>query len=206
MVCGSIRRKRSRHAALNLRLFGSTFLLIFLAELPDKTALTTLFLASRHPALPVFIGGAAALALQSVIAVGLGALLGLLPPTVVRLGAGILFLTFAVVLWMKKESLEQAAPDDRAAGHRFWKVAGTSFAVCFLAEWGDLTQLSTATLTARYGDPLTIFCASMLALWSVCGISAAVGHSLKKWINPRPLQKIAAAAFACVGIILLVRA
>ena len=36
------------HPALNLGLFGSTFLLIFLAELPDKTALAIILMASRY--------------------------------------------------------------------------------------------------------------------------------------------------------------
>ena len=57
-----------------LELFGTVFGVIFLAELPDKTALATLVLATRHRATPVFLGAALALTVQSIIAVGAGSL------------------------------------------------------------------------------------------------------------------------------------
>ena len=53
----------------SLSLFGTVFGVIFLAELPDKTALAALVLATRHRALPVFVGTGLALTVQSVVAV-----------------------------------------------------------------------------------------------------------------------------------------
>lgn len=49
-----------------------------------------------------------------------------------------------------------------AAG--LWKVAATSFAALFVAEFGDLIQIATANLTARYQDPLTVGVGA-LAIW-----------------------------------------
>jgi Ca2+/H+ antiporter, TMEM165/GDT1 family len=82
----------------------SVFTLIFLLELPDKTALAALLLATRHRPLPVFVGTAAAFVVQSAIAVFAGSLFGLLPREPVRIGAGLLFLVMAGVLVRRARS------------------------------------------------------------------------------------------------------
>jgi len=192
---------------LDVHLFLSTFGLIFLAELPDKTALATLVLASRHRAWPVFVGAACALAIQSLIAIVLGAALSRLPSLWVHYAAAALFVAFGVILWFKRE--EDPKPvvepyEDRRA-QRFSKVAGAAFVVNFIAEWGDITQLATATLVAKYAAPWTVFSAATLALWSVAGLAAALGHHAKRLIHPRPLQKAAACIFTFAGILLLIR-
>jgi len=53
--------------ALSLGL--TVFVVIFLIELPDKTALAALLLATRHRPIPVFVGAAAAFLVQSLVAV-----------------------------------------------------------------------------------------------------------------------------------------
>src|SRR5256885_9566723 len=76
----------------------TVFTVIFLLELPDKTALAALLLATRHRPLPVFIGAAAAFVIQSAVAVLAGSLLSLLPREPIRIGAGLLFLVMAALL------------------------------------------------------------------------------------------------------------
>ncbi|NNN05617.1 MAG: TMEM165/GDT1 family protein [Elusimicrobia bacterium] len=183
--------------SLDIRLFALTFAAIFVAELPDKTALATMVLASRRRPSAVFAGAAAAFAVQSAVAVAFGGLLSRLPPRLVRAGAGILFLVFAVAMWRGRPEPAGAAP---AADHRhFWKTAATSFLVIFAAEWGDLTQLATAALAARYGRPLTIFLSATAALWTVTALATALGGRLGRAFDPRRLEKSAAAAFAVLG-------
>lgn len=80
-----------------LRLFLSTFALIFVAELGDKTQLAALALAGKEqaPFAPWVIFAASALALvcTSAIAVGAGAFLArTVPPAVIRWISGLLFL------------------------------------------------------------------------------------------------------------------
>ncbi len=191
---------------MNWTLFASTFGLIFLAELPDKTAMATLLLAARHRAGPVFAGAAAALAIQSLVAVLLGSLLSRLPSRPVHVVAGIVFLIFAVVAWREKNEVEELVQaEDKKPALGFWKIAGSSFLVNFIAEWGDITQLATATLVAQTHAPLTIFFSSTLGLWAACGLTALIGHGAKKILNPAKIQKCAAVAFALVGIFLLVK-
>src|SRR5579859_4292362 len=126
----------------------TVFGVIFVAELPDKTALTALVLASKYKPAPVFLGTAIALAIQSAVAVVAGSLLSLLPSRAVHVGAGLVFLVSAVVLWVRKEEVAEpgAALGDRVS---FLKAFAGSFAVVFVAEWGDLTQLATAAFAAH---------------------------------------------------------
>jgi putative Ca2+/H+ antiporter (TMEM165/GDT1 family) len=186
---------------LDWALFFSTFALIFLAELPDKTAVAIVILASRHHPLAVFTGVALAFVVQNMVAVLFGSVFSLLPPHIVHMGSGILFLVFAFLMWFKREEKEES-PGLRAKGN-FWKIGWTSFVVIFIAEWGDLTQLAAATLVAKTHRPLTIFVAATLALWSTTALGVWVGHHAKKAISPPLLQKVAAVTFGIVGILLL---
>lgn len=187
--------------ALGLTVFG----VIFLLELPDKTALATLLLATRHRPRPVLAGAAAAFLIQSLVAVIAGSLFALLPRTPVRVAAGLLFLVMAVVLVrenLKKVEAEEEREIEREEG-RSHRPFLTAFTVVFVAEWGDLTQLATAALQARYREPVIVFIAATLALWTVSGIAVTLGNRLGAWIPERPLQFAAAGVMVIIGIALI---
>jgi Ca2+/H+ antiporter, TMEM165/GDT1 family len=186
------------------RLFLSVFGVIFVAELPDKTALASLVLATRHRALPVFLGAALALTVQSLIAVAAGRLFALLPMSVVHIGAGILFLVSAIFMWRRKEEVAEESKTEAQAQHlSFFRALWLVFGVVFVAEWGDLTQIATAGFAARYHAPVTVFCAATVALWAVAAIAVFVGNRAGKLLDPHLTQKIAAVLFAGVGVALL---
>jgi putative Ca2+/H+ antiporter (TMEM165/GDT1 family) len=188
---------------LDAALFWTTLGTIFLAELPDKTAFATVMLATRGKAWAVFAGVAAAFAVQSLVAILFGSLLGLLPRPVVRYTAGALFLAFAVLMWRRHgfEDEEQRIEGTRPGTP--WRTVLASFAIIFIAEWGDLTQLATAALEAKARSPTTIFLAATLALWLVAGLAIFVGHHAKSHLDPKALQRVAAIAFALVGLLML---
>ncbi|GAC1482217.1 MAG: TMEM165/GDT1 family protein [Chamaesiphon sp.] len=191
---------------IDWELFVSTFGLILVAELPDKTAFAALFLATCHNPFAVFIGAAAAFVIQSLVAVAFGGVMSLLPPSFIHLAAGILFLVFAVLMWYRGEPQDET-PQSQCENKsiRFSKSIMSSFLVIFAAEWGDLTQLATATLEAKYSSPLTIFTAATLALWAVTAVGVIVGCQAKKIIQPKLFQRVAATAFAIVGLTLLIK-
>jgi putative Ca2+/H+ antiporter (TMEM165/GDT1 family) len=182
-------------------LFFSTFVMIFLAELPDKTAVAVLIMASQRHPFGVYLGVCAAYVVQNIVAILAGSLLTLLPPRVVHMGAGVLFLLFALLMWFQKE--EKGGKSKLKSGSHFWKTAWAAFLVIFIAEWGDLTQLATATQVAATGHPVTVFLASTSALWAASGMFVLIGHHSKKFIQPIILQKVAAVVFGAVGILLL---
>ena len=183
-------------------LLFSVFGVIFVAELPDKTALAALVLATRHRPLPVLLGAATALTIQSLVAVGAGQLVSLLPQRPVHVVAGASFVVSAVLMWKRKEDAEEDI-ENRDGERGFWGSAWLVFVVVFIAEWGDLTQLATAALAAHYHSPYIVFGGSTLALWAVAGLAVFVGHRAGKLLDPHLTKRIAAVMFALIGAALL---
>ncbi|MGW4550704.1 TMEM165/GDT1 family protein [Streptomyces violaceorubidus] len=174
------------------------FGVVFLAELPDKTALAGLVLGTRYRASYVFAGVAAAFLLHVVLAVAAGSVLTLLPQQIVHAVTGVLFLGGAAVLLMKKddEDEEIRKPEDQS----FWKVAGAGFMLILVAEFGDLTQIMTANLAARYDDPLSVGLGAVLALWAVAGLGIVGGKALMKRVPLGLITKIAAVLMLGLGV------
>ena len=191
---------------MDWKLFGSTFVLIFISELPDKTAFASLLMATRNRPLPVFFGAAGAFVVQSIVAVSFGSLLTLLPNKVTHVGAAVLFFALAISMWFRGEPEEDKLHVAAGMEWPFVKTMTSAFIVIFIAEWGDLTQLATAALAAKYPAPFTIFVSATLALWAVTGIGVFIGHSARRALQPKLLQRIAAVTFAGVGIALLASA
>jgi Ca2+/H+ antiporter, TMEM165/GDT1 family len=184
--------------------FSTVFALIFMAELPDKTAFATFLMATRGRPQAIFIGVAAAFLAQSVIAVGCGSLIGLLPARAVHAGAGLLFLGFAAHTWLFHDREEKAAEGEISAAPvpmKFGAAVWRSFLVIFIAEWGDITQLATASLAARYHDSLVaVFLAATLALWCVTGVAVAAGKKVGHVVHVTVMKKASTALFAAVGL------
>lgn len=188
--------------SLDLKLLGAVFIVIFIAELPDKTALATLVLATRYAPLPVFVGAALALTVQSAVAIAAGGLVSLLPARPVHIAAGLLFLVSAVAMWRREEEAAPEAGDPKPTP-TFLRALASTFLVVFIAEWGDLTQLATAGLAARYESLFTVFCGATLALWTVTAIAVLVGNRAGALLKPAVTKKIAAAIFVVLGVALV---
>lgn len=174
------------------------FGVVFLAELPDKTALAGLVLGTRYRASYVFAGVAAAFTLHVVLAVAAGSVLTLLPQRLVHGLTGLLFLAGAAVLLLKKDDGEEEIrkPENQS----FWKVAGAGFMLILVAEFGDLTQIMTANLAARYDDPLSVGLGAVLALWAVAGLGIVGGKALMKRVPLRLITRIAAVLMMGLGV------
>jgi putative Ca2+/H+ antiporter (TMEM165/GDT1 family) len=98
-------------------LFAIVFGVIFLAELPDKTALAALLLATRYRPLPVFVGASLALTVQSVVAIVTGTLLAHLPVRPVHRASGLFFIGCAVFMWLRKRhDKAEATQSDETTG------------------------------------------------------------------------------------------
>ena len=188
---------------MSFQLFATTFGIIFVAELPDKTALAALVLATRHRALPVFLGASLALSLQSVVAVAAGTLLTRLDHRYVQLGSAAMFLVCAALMWLRKPDADEHHGETHEG---FLRPLWTTFVVIFIAEWGDLTQIGTAALQARYASWPAILLGSIAALWAVTAVAVTVGNRAAKILDPRVTQRVAAVVFATVAIILVASA
>lgn len=189
-----------------LQLVVSTFAVIFVAELPDKTALASLVLASRYPARYVIAGAWLAFLVQTAVAVAAGSVLTLLPERPVRIAAGVGFLVFAVLALRRKEeaALADEARDvkQESGRQRFPWLA--SFLVVFAAEWGDLTQLATAALVAHTGQPLPVAIGAVAALWAVTVLAVVAGSHLGRLFAPALLNRASAVVFTAIGGFIIV--
>ena len=184
-----------------------------LVELPDKTFVATLVLATRYRPLLVWIGVAAAFLVQTVVAVAFGGLISRLPHTPVQIAAISLFVLGGLILLRgaaRADAEEQEAEEEFAAKSTTaatgLRAATTSFLILFLAEWGDLSQLLTASLAAKYRDPLSVGVGAFLALATVSGLAAVLGRGLLQRLRLATLRRVGGLvclALAVIGIVQL---
>ncbi|MGP3925448.1 TMEM165/GDT1 family protein [Streptomyces sp. 8N616] len=175
---------------ISLSIVALVFGVVFLAELPDKTALAGLMLGTRYRASYVFAGVAAAFAVHVTLAVAAGSVLTLLPHRLVQAVVGVLFLAGAAMLLFRRDEAEETIRTPADQG--FWKVSGAGFMLILVAEFGDLTQIMTANLAARYDDPLSVALGAVPALWAVAGLSILGGRTLMKYVPLRLITRVAA--------------
>jgi len=179
-------------------ILGSSFSLLFLAEMGDKSQLIAMTLACRFRPLPVIVGVFSAFLLLNLLAVAVGgALFEWVPQRLVLLAAGVLFLYFAFRSWRDAEKVE----DDDAVENGFGRGALlTSFLMILLAEFGDKTQLAMVGLAAGTGAPGSVLVGGTLALWAVSLVGILVGGSLLRRISPMWMHRSAALLFLTFGL------
>lgn len=201
---------------MNFGLAAATFALVIPAELPDKTFISSVVLSTRHRPLPVWVGAASGLILQAGIAVVAGRLLALLPHRAVGAIVAVLFLAGAAFLLLKREEAveeeaeEEVERDDSfgeetrdttvVTRERALRIALTSFAIVALAEFGDLTQVLVANLSARSRDPLSVFAGAALAFVVISGIGVASGRALTRVVPLSLVRRLSGLALLGLGI------
>jgi putative Ca2+/H+ antiporter (TMEM165/GDT1 family) len=187
----------------------AAFIVIVPVELPDKTFIATLVLATRYSPWPVWLGVVSAFGIQCVVAVIAGRLLTLLPQLPVRLAAAGLFAVGAAILFVGArkgdppdgaERFEQRVQDSRTG----WRAFGASFLVLFSAEWGDRSQLLTASLVAAGRPPVPVFVGSWVALATVAAAGVVLGRVLMKRIRLSVVRLVGAAVCAILAVVTVV--
>jgi Ca2+/H+ antiporter, TMEM165/GDT1 family len=190
-----------------LAVFAIAFAAILLVELPDKTLVATLVLSTRYRRRPVLAGVAAAFAVQCVLAVTAGGLLHLLPHRILEAVVALLFAVGAVLLFRESVSAEDDQPETPVeTGLSDRRIFGISFGVLFAAEWGDASQLATAGLVARYGQPVATGLGAFLALMVVATLAVLVGKALLRRVPLELVHRVAAVAFTVFAVIAAVAA
>lgn len=191
------RLKQTGWLPLSIRIALICFPLIFLAELPDKTMFANLLMATRGRASQVWLGAAAAFAVHVVIATTLGvALFAVLPRRAIDGVVAAMFLFGAVYAWLEGAKGHDEHDVEAQPKHG---VVVTAFIVIFLAEWGDLTQVLTANLAAKYGSPLSVGVGAFVALLAVAAIAVASGQALLRVLNIATIRKVTAAVLLALS-------
>jgi putative Ca2+/H+ antiporter (TMEM165/GDT1 family) len=165
---------------VNLVITAAVFPVIFLGELPDKSMFASLVLASRGRPLAVWVGTAAGFLIHVVIAVLAGGLLSLVPHRIVNIVVALLFALGAYFAFRSDDDGDAAAVTRPAGPVTARTAALTALSVTFVAEWGDLTQILTASLAARYHDPVSVGVGAVAGLWAVAGLAVVAGRQMSR--------------------------
>jgi putative Ca2+/H+ antiporter (TMEM165/GDT1 family) len=198
----------------------TTFGLVFVAELGDKTQLAVLAQTCKYRRpWAVFAGSSAALMAVTALGAAGGRAIGqVIPPPVLHWGAALAFVVMGLLVgW---EALQRGAdewaqdpacdcPNDREEGSpagppaiQGWRAFGSTFGLLFAAEMGDKTQLAVLSLAGKYPNPWPVFIGGGLALTAVTACGIIGGQWLCRIMPRRALLWISAAAFVVMGILM----
>ncbi|MFM7676835.1 MAG: TMEM165/GDT1 family protein [Synechococcus sp.] len=201
-----------------LAAFGSSLTAITLAELGDKTFFMALILAARHPPRWVFVGSFAALAVVTLLSLGVGyGLRELLPTALVPWLAAALFLGFGAKLLWDAQGLaagdadeEREAQETIEAAERRQRIVSApavvreAFVLVFLAELGDRTQLATIVLaTAPAFTFAGLLLGTLLGHALVTGLAVGAGRWIGHRFSEQLLYRLSGGLFLVFGLVSL---
>lgn len=113
------------------------------------------------------------------------------------------------MVWSGAHEEEEPGPDAARFGApapTLRRVFFTSFAVAFVGEWGDVTQITTATFVAHYHQPLIIGAGALLALWAVSVLAVFGGAKLLASVPGRWIRLGGTVTLTLLGVYSLVQA
>jgi Ca2+/H+ antiporter, TMEM165/GDT1 family len=179
-----------------LPILFATYGTVFVAEIVgDKLLYTTGVLATRYRTLPIMCGMVAAFMAKMGVAVLVGKAISTLPPLLVAAITAINFFAIAFALWRK--------PDKRESKKEYpaSRAVMVSFAAIFFSEWGDVGQITAATMAARFGAPLLVWIGAVCAMATKGALAASIGAGVRQWIQEHLSPKTI--RYAAVGLLLL---
>lgn len=191
----------------DLVVFLTTFAFILPAELPDKSFIVTLVLATKQKRSAVWAGAAIAFGLQATIAVTAGQLLTKLPHDLV---AGVVLTIFTVgaiflyrSAWKERGSHLEADEIDSKVKTTWLGAALLTLGIVFTAEWGDITQLGAAANAAATGNAFSVGLGAWLAEITVAGLGVWLGNRIKDKLRPDLLHLVTAVVLTLLAFFAL---
>lgn len=201
---------------MNWSAFLGALVLVFVAELGDKTQLAVVTQVCTYRRRWAVFGGAS-LALTLVTAVGAvgGQALGrLVPQDVIRGVAAGAFVVMGLLVARQAIRVEDGCPILDAcenSGDRLgdgpdsswsWRAFGSTLALLFVAELGDKTQLAVLSLAGQYSSLWGVFLGAAIALIGVTALGVIGGEALCRLLPQRILLWVSAAAFVVMGALM----
>jgi putative Ca2+/H+ antiporter (TMEM165/GDT1 family) len=179
-----------------LPILFATYSAVFVAEIVgDKLLYTTGVLATRYRTVPILCGMAVAFMAKMAVAVLVGHAISTLPHLLVAAMTTVNFFAIAYALWRKPDRRE--VKQDYAASQAMM----VSFAAIFFSEWGDVGQVTAATMAARFPSPLVVWAGAVGAMVTKGALAAFAGAGVRQWIHQRISPTTV--RYAAVGLLLL---
>ena len=177
---------------------GSTFSLIGLAEIGDKSQLVCMTLAACYRPWPVLLGAVCAFILLNLAAVLFGAAAAhWLPDQLVVLLVGLLFLLFGIHALRNSAEDEGEAEKVEKGNHGIFL---STFLLIVFAEFGDKTQIAVAAL-ASTANVYAVWLGATLALAVTSGLGVWVGRTILQRIPLRLLHRLSGGLFVLLGLV-----
>jgi Ca2+/H+ antiporter, TMEM165/GDT1 family len=185
-----------------IAIFFVTYGAVFVAEIVgDKLLYTTGVLSARYRAAPILLGVTLAFMLKMAVAVAVGKAISELPRLFVAALTAASFVGVAISLWLKPADRADSAWKHTASS----KAAMVSFAAIFFSEWGDVGQVTAATMTARFGAPLAVWAGAVAAMTTKGMLAASLGAGVRKWIadrvSPRVVRYVGVSLLLLLGML-----
>jgi len=179
----------------SLSIFFSTFTLVALAEIGDKSQLVCMALAARHRHWPVMLGAATAFVALNALAVLFGASVAAWLPE--RVTAGLVAVLFGAygIHALYKQDEGDSIDVSKASGHGIFL---TTLLLIFVAEFGDKTQIAVAGLAGSF-DPLPVWLGATAALVIVSALGVWVGRTVLQRLPLLWLHRISGGIFLLFG-------
>jgi putative Ca2+/H+ antiporter (TMEM165/GDT1 family) len=190
-----------------LGLFFATYGAVFVAEIVgDKLLYTTGVLATRYRPAPIVVGVTIAFMAKMAVAVMFGKVISHLPPLLVAGLTSLSFVGVAIILWKKPVTREQRVARDAAKEKAHpGRATGVSFATIFFSEWGDVGQITAATMAARFPSPFIVWAGAVAAMVTKGALAASIGAGARRWIDahlsPKMIRFAGVAALIVLGVL-----
>ena len=176
---------------------------VALAEMGDKTQLLAFILAARFKKpVPIILGILLATIVNHGLAGALGAwITSVISPDTMRWVLGLSFIGMAIWTLIPDKIEEEETQVAQKMG-----VFGATLVTFFLAEMGDKTQIATVALAAHYAAPLMVVIGTTLGVLIADVPAVFVGNKFAAKIPMKLVHSIAAAIFAIMGVLTLLKA
>jgi putative Ca2+/H+ antiporter (TMEM165/GDT1 family) len=184
-------------------------IVVFVAELGDKTQLVALGFGARHRLGPVLIGVALGYLASITVGVVIGGVLGAaLPERAIALGGGVLFILFASwTLWSERDLVlgrrdEEPVAPQAAPANEHPRLVLSIASMMFVAELGDKTMVASATLAAS-GNAAAVWVGATIGIIAAGFVGVVVGRALGDRLPERAIAVGSAVMFALFGVALI---
>ena len=178
--------------------FLETFILVFVAEMGDKTQLLLMTLAAKYSVIQVLAGIFLGVLINHGSAVFIGCLISnITDEYILQLFAGFIFIIFGIITLVF---------EDEGENKKLYSLGPviTVALTFFLGEMGDKTQLTCMTLSMDAVYPLIVLAGSVTAMVSIGFIGIIVGTSLTKFLPSYIIKTISGLIFIIFGIMRLI--
>ena len=180
--------------------FASTFALVFVSELGDKSMLLALTLGGRYRWWIVLL----AITISAAVAVlAGGAVDAVLPRSWIAVAAALRFGSVGVWTWLRAGDTDRHE-EVANRGQAVWLTVLALTGAFVLSEFGDKTQLAVLSLSGlNPSSRFAVWLGGTLGFIVVDGLAVFLGDRLRRVVSPFAIARASAVVFVAFGLLTL---